>query len=55
MDVSHSLGRTPRNVQATPTVGLGTGFWVSDVGSSSFRINLGSPRNFDATFYWRIE
>jgi archaellum component FlaF (FlaF/FlaG flagellin family) len=55
VDVSHSLGRTPKNVQATPQVDLGTNFWVSDVDSSNFRINIGSSLGFDAYFYWRIE
>ena len=55
MDVSHSLGRTPRNVQVTPRVDLGTTLWVSDVDSSKFRINIGSSLGFDASFYWRIE
>jgi archaellum component FlaF (FlaF/FlaG flagellin family) len=56
VDVAHSLGRTPKNVQATPQVDLGgTGFWVSDVDSSKIRINIGSSLGFDAPFYWRIE
>ncbi len=55
VDVAHSLGRTPKNVQVTPQVDLGTGFWVSDVDSSNIRINIGSSLGFDAPFYWRIE
>jgi hypothetical protein len=55
VDVAHSLGRTPKNVLATPRVDFGTTFWVSDVDSSNFRINIGSSLGFDASFYWRIE
>jgi archaellum component FlaF (FlaF/FlaG flagellin family) len=56
VDVAHSLGRTPKNVQATPQVDLsGTSFWVSNVDSSKIRINLGASLGFDAPFYWRIE
>lgn len=56
VDVAHNLGRTPKNVQATPGVELvGTTFWVSNVGSSTIRINIGSSLGFDASFYWRID
>jgi len=56
VDVSHSLGRTPKNVQATPQVDLGgISFWVSNVDSSNIRINIGASLGFDAPFYWRIE
>ena len=56
VDVAHSLGRTPKNVQVTPGVELvGTTFWVSNVDSSNIRINVGSSLGFDAPFYWRIE
>ena len=56
VDVAHSLGRTPKNVQATPRVDLGgTAFWVSNMDSSVIRINIGSSLGFDAPFYWRIE
>ena len=56
VDVSHSLGRTPKNVQATPQVDLGgTSFWVSNVDSSNIRINIGASLGFDAPFHWRIE
>jgi len=55
VDVAQSLGRTPRNVQVTPRVDLGTNFWVSDVDSSNIRINIGSLLGFDAPLYWRIE
>ena len=56
VDVSHDLGRTPKNVQVTPQSDLGgTSFWVSDVGTSSIRINIGSSLGVDASFYWRIE
>lgn len=56
VDVAHNLGRTPKNVQATPRVDIGgTTFWVSNVDSSVIRINIGSSLGFDAPFYWRIE
>ena len=56
VDVAHNLGRTPKNIQATPRVDIGgTPFWVSNVDSSVIRINIGSSLGFDASFYWRIE
>jgi len=56
VDVQHSLGRTPANVQVTPRSDItATVFWVSGVDSDGFRINLGSSLPIDAVFYWRAE
>jgi len=56
VDVQHSLGRTPSNVQVTPrTDTSSTVFWVDGVDSDGFRVNLGASLPGDAVFYWRIE
>jgi len=56
VDVQHSLGRAPSNVQVTPRSDISaTVFWVSGVDSDGFRINLGSSLPIDALFYWRVE
>jgi archaellum component FlaF (FlaF/FlaG flagellin family) len=56
VDVSHTLGRVPVNIQVTPRDEIaGANFWVSDVDSDSFRVNVGASLPGDAVFYWRIE
>lgn len=58
IDVTHALKRTPtaQNISVTPTNNLGnaTKFWVSDVGASTFRINVDAdPGAVTATFAWQ--
>ncbi|MBN2335071.1 hypothetical protein JXL21_05885 [Candidatus Bathyarchaeota archaeon] len=56
VDISHSLGRTPSNVQVTPMVELtDSNFWVSNVNSTHIGITIGTTFGFDIPFYWRIE
>ena len=56
VDVSHSITGTPTNIVVTPTSNLGTrALWISDVGASTFRININSSDIIDHTFYWRAE
>jgi len=56
VEVPHNLGRVPTNVQVTPRNEItGPGFWVSDVDSDSFRVNLSQSEAGDTGFYWRIE
>jgi hypothetical protein len=57
VDVAHGLAVTPSasDVQVTPTNDLGnaTKFWISDLGASTFRINVdGDPGASTATFAW---
>jgi len=57
IDVTHGLSVTPtaNDVQVTPTNDLGnaTKFWISDLGASTFRINVdGDPGASTATFAW---
>ncbi len=59
VDVSHGLGITPsiNNINVTPTNNLGsaTKFWISNVGASTFRINVDiDPGVTTATFSWTI-
>jgi len=56
VEVSHNLGRVPTNIQVTPRSEITRpGFWVSDVDSDSFRVNLSWSEASDIGFYWRIE
>ncbi|TRO53885.1 hypothetical protein E2P71_05455 [Candidatus Bathyarchaeota archaeon] len=56
VEVSHNLGRVPVNIQVTPRNEItGICFWVSDVDSDSFRINLSLSEAGAIGFYWRIE
>lgn len=56
VDVSHYITGTPTNITVTPSSNLGTrSFWVSDVGASTFRININSSDIIDYTFYWSAE
>lgn len=57
VNVSHGLGVTPgaKDIQVTPTNNLGSAikFWISDFGTSTFRINVSSdPGASTATFSW---
>ncbi len=54
--VSHDLGRVPQNVQVTPVNQLvDANFWVSDLTSTTFRINISSSQAGDVGFYWQIK
>jgi archaellum component FlaF (FlaF/FlaG flagellin family) len=53
--VTHELDRTPINVQVTPGTDIRTEYWVDQVGSESFEINLANKPTTDVLFYWRIE
>ena len=59
VDVSHGLGTTPAisDIKVTPTNNLGSAakFWISDVGASTFRINVDiDPGATTATFSWSV-
>ena len=59
VDISHGLDTTPAigDIKVTPTNDLGTAakFWISDVGASTFRINVDAdPGAVTATFSWSI-
>ncbi|MDP3013394.1 MAG: hypothetical protein Q8M92_04075, partial [Candidatus Subteraquimicrobiales bacterium] len=60
VNVTHDLPMAPdiENIIVTPTNSLGNAakFWVSDVGATTFRINVNAdPGATTATFTWRIE
>jgi len=60
VEVTHGLSATPnaKDISVTPTNGLGNAskFWISDVGVSTFRINVNtSPGATTATFAWHAE
>ena len=59
-DVAHGLSVTPnaKDISVTPTNSLGNAskFWISNVGASTFRINVNTyPGSATATFAWRAE
>lgn len=52
VNVAHGLSGTPTAVIVTPTQ-TSTSFYVSNVGSTTFRINVGTSGTY--TFYWYAE
>jgi hypothetical protein len=52
--VQHSLRSIPSNVQVTPSNRLQSGFWVSNLTSNTFTINLNSSEDHEVTFYWLV-
>lgn len=59
VDVTHGLSKTPvaQDIVVTPTNNLGDAsfYWISDVGATTFRINIDSdPGVSTATFAWQI-
>ncbi|MEM4455436.1 MAG: right-handed parallel beta-helix repeat-containing protein [Thermofilaceae archaeon] len=58
VDVTHGLEITPKpeRIKITPLDNLGgRSFWVSDVTSTSFRINISSADTVDHSFGWSYE
>jgi hypothetical protein len=58
VNVAHGLSITPTiaNIRVTPTNNLGnaTMFWLSNVGATTFRINVDADPGAAATFTWAI-
>ena len=55
VDVTHGLGETPEDVRITPLDDLdGRNFWVSDIGDTTFRINITSMDLQNHQFKWRV-
>src|SRR5690606_6020595 len=54
--VSHGLGRTPAagGIHVIPTESLGNAsvFWISDVGATTFTINVDADPGDDIGFAW---
>jgi len=50
--VPHGLTVIPLNIQLTPMNDINGTYWVSDVSSSSFKINLSQVQVVDVSFYW---
>ena len=53
--VTHGVGTTPLTITITPAQNIGSrGVWYSDVGATTFKINISSADPFtDFTFGWR--
>jgi hypothetical protein len=59
IDVTHGYGATPDvsqlHITATNNLGSATKWWVSNIGGTTFRINVNAdPGATTATFSWRI-
>jgi hypothetical protein len=52
--VQHGLRTIPSNVQVTPSSKLQSGFWVSNLTSNTFTINMNSSEDHEVTFYWFV-
>jgi len=56
--ITHGLNITPsaKDISVTPINNLGVGgeFWISDIGATTFRINVDQDPIADATFSWNI-
>ena len=52
--VTHNLGDTPDVVMVVPTATWGTAakFWVSDIGATTFKINVDAAPGANLTFDW---
>jgi len=54
--VTHGLAWTPKTIRILPLDNLGSrSFWVSNVTSTSFRINISSTDTVDHSFAWEAE
>ncbi len=54
--VSHTLGSSAARVQLTPSTDtLGARFWVSNITSTQFTINLHASQASDIDFHWRAQ
>lgn len=51
--VNHGLAETPTKVIVTPQAD--TRYWVDNVGTSTFRINIPTALSSDVSFYWKAE
>jgi hypothetical protein len=50
--VNHHMGALPRNIQLTPMNLILSPFWVSDVNSNTFTVNIAEPQKGLSEFYW---
>jgi hypothetical protein len=52
--VQHGLRTIPSNVQLTPNSRIQSGFWVSNLTSDTFTININTAEDHVVNFYWFI-
>jgi len=50
--VSHGLSDKPANIQLTPESNITGAYWVSNIGTTGFQINLAETQGGDVSFYW---
>jgi len=53
--VSHNLANTPSHVVVTPKNNPGAYFWVSNITSTSFDINISAAQSTNIDFFWEAE
>jgi len=52
VDVTHSIGTVPEWVDPQPTNVYAIWYYLSNIGATTFRINLQVAQASDATFRW---
>jgi len=52
LTVPHGLTGTPKNIQLTPKVQMAGTYWVSNINSTSFQINLSHKPGINTPFFW---
>jgi len=52
LTVYHGLTGTPKNIQLTPQTQVTGTYWVSNINTTSFRINLSHKPGINTPFFW---
>lgn len=52
VDVTHTVTGTPTFLSTPPTNEYGLNYYLSNIGATTFRINIQVPQPSDATFIW---
>ena len=52
--IEHNLGLLPSGVLVTPQSQIHGGFWVSNITSTAFTINISSSEDHNVGFYWSV-
>ena len=50
--VPHGLSGAPKNIQLTPEAQITGTYWVSNIDSTSFRINFSHKQTVSVSFFW---
>jgi len=52
LSISPSLSETPKNLQLTPEASMTGSYWVSNITSTSFQINISQKQKGNVSFFW---